>query len=221
MYYLNVLDDFFSGLDFELLKNDFNWPQSDFFIYDNPFEKKKALKFVPPASKSVFDQITSDSFIEYLKTLTGISNLETDPYLHGAGLHLYENGSFLTKHLDYSINPKSGKQRRLNLILYLDDWDPSHGGALELYDASTKLVTKKIYPKQNRVVIFETNDYSLHGVEKIHGPPGINRRILTCFYVSDPEDGLKESTSVRHKAQFFPDDPNLQELATLRSHALL
>ena len=172
---------------------------------------------MPSKSQEVLDFCCSDSFINTLEKFTGISGLQADPHLHGAGLHLYENGSFLTKHLDYSIHPKTGKERRLNLILYLHDWDSSNGGALEFYDIHTKQIQQKIYPSKDLALIFETNDNSLHGVELIKCDDSMTRKILTCFYVSD----ARPEISVRHKALFMPDDPELQELAIRRSQNLI
>ena len=216
LFFLHIIDNFLSSSTDNLL-DDFNFSDDNYYIYNNCFEKKKALKTLPDNSRKVLDFLNSENFLEKLKNLTGIINLEIDPTFHGSGLHLYENGSFLTKHLDYSINPNTGKQRRLNIILYLNDWDEAWGGALELYDIESKKITQKIYPKKNRAVIFETNDFSLHGVEKINCPPNIQRQILTCFYVSEPE----KNVTVRHKALFFPEDQSLNELALKRSVQLL
>jgi Rps23 Pro-64 3,4-dihydroxylase Tpa1-like proline 4-hydroxylase len=220
-FFVQVIDNFFetfapfSNVLCDELAKEFSTNPDDYFIYDNVFEKKKALKKIPPKSLKVIDFLNSQEFIKKISDITSIKNLEKDPYLHGAGLHLYEKNSFLEKHLDYSINPKSGKQRRINLIIFLTDWNSSFGGALEIYDIETKQIIQKIYPKKNRAVIFETNDFSLHGVEKI--TENVERKILTIFYVSDPEKNIL----CRYKAHFQTEDPTLVDLAKIRSVSLL
>jgi Rps23 Pro-64 3,4-dihydroxylase Tpa1-like proline 4-hydroxylase len=220
-FFFTVIDNFFESYTpflnslCEEISSDFTKNKDDYYVYDNVFEKKKAMKIIPPKSKEILDFFNSATFIEKMCNLSGIDNLEADPFLHGAGLHLYEKNSFLEKHLDYSINPKSGKQRRINLIIFLTDWDPSFGGALQFYDTNTKKIIQKIYPQKNRAVIFETNDYSLHGVEKV--TENVERKILTVFYVSEPEKNIE----CRYKAHFDTDDKNLMDLAKIRSVSLL
>jgi Rps23 Pro-64 3,4-dihydroxylase Tpa1-like proline 4-hydroxylase len=213
----NFLSTYYPQIKCEDICEEFSNEKEDYYIYDNPLEKKKALKFLPPKSQKVLDACMSKELINVVSNFSKIHGLEADPYLHGAGLHLYENGSFLTKHLDYSIHPKTGKERRINLILYLNDWDPKDGGALEMYDIHTKQIIRKIYPRKDLAVIFETNDYSLHGVELLKCQESLTRKILTCFYVSNARPNI----TVRHKAFFYPDDPELRDLAKKRSETLL
>jgi hypothetical protein len=66
--------------------------------------------------------LQSDEFIRIIETLSRIKGLEKDPYLHGGGLHFHPPGSRLEMHLDYSIHPISKKERRLNLIIYMNRW---------------------------------------------------------------------------------------------------
>ena len=50
---------------------------------------------------------------------SALSNLEYDKYLHGAGLHKHPKYGRLNIHLDYEKHPISGKERRLNIILFI------------------------------------------------------------------------------------------------------
>ncbi len=40
-----------------------------------------------------------------IRELTGIENLEDDPTLHGAGLHMHPRNGRLMMHLDYEKHP--------------------------------------------------------------------------------------------------------------------
>jgi Rps23 Pro-64 3,4-dihydroxylase Tpa1-like proline 4-hydroxylase len=218
MYFLKIFDNYLEDQSMcETIENEFPLDVQDYYVYNNVFEKKKAVKSIKPTAKKVIDALYEQEFIEKIEVLSGISGLEPDPFLHGAGMHVYEDGSFLMKHLDYSIHPKSGKERRLNAILYLSDWDDSYGGALQFYKHRYDKEPLKIYPKRNRLVIFETNDFSIHGVEKISCPSNVYRKTVTCFYLSEPRPNI----IVRNKALFLPDDESLSNLAKLRSESLL
>jgi len=174
--------------------------------YDNPIEQKYALNdFTHPALsdvKGVFDGLQTDATVALMRRITGIHDLETDPHLHGAGLHAYPKGGKLDVHLDYSIHPISGKERRLNLIVYLNrDWKEEYGGHLQLWDAELETCTELILPTLNTAVLFRTSDISYHGVPKpISCPEGMFRKSLAIYYVSP----ARANIPLRPKAEFSP-----------------
>ena len=90
-----------------------------------------------------------------------------------------------------------------------DDWEKAKNER----DAQESEKIKKIIPKKNMALIFETNDFSLHGVEKVNCCEFKKRKTLTIFYVSNPRPDIV----VRHRALFLPDDPNLKGFALQRS----
>jgi Rps23 Pro-64 3,4-dihydroxylase Tpa1-like proline 4-hydroxylase len=52
-------------------------------------------------------------------------------------------GSRLEMHLDYSIHPITGKERRVNLIIYMNkDWKEEWGGELNLWEGTPQEMTK-------------------------------------------------------------------------------
>ena len=186
----------------------------DWKHYNNPLEQKYALNKLDslPCIQQVFEAMMSSCFLSKIQTITSISNLETDPHFHGAGLHSYpgDRGK-LDIHLDYSLHPISGKERRCNLILYLNqDWKQEYGGELCLYGCDTKdnttlLPSKeeqvKLNPSCNTAVLFRTSDVSFHGLPKpMQAPSSIHRKSLAIYYVSDP----RPEATQRPKAQFFP-----------------
>lgn len=151
--------------------------------------------------QTLFAELQSEAFVYWVSKVMGISGLENDPYLHGAGLHSTKK---LDMHLDYSIHPISGKQRRVNLILFLNmQWEESWDGALVLFpsDPKTKRMIQatptRIFPKFNRAVLFETSSISWHGVPYT-SPISTPRQTLAVYYVSEP-DG---SEDIRYKAEY-------------------
>lgn len=89
-----LVDDFPNG-------NDPNWHR-----YFNPIEIKNAMDKLPLMPQSCADALISlnePQFVDVMSKISDISNLEYDPFLNGAGLHLYPRGGTLKMHLDYSI----------------------------------------------------------------------------------------------------------------------
>ncbi len=230
-----VIPDFFVPEVAKALLEEFPDPGSpaanglSWHHYDNPIENKWALNDFDsrrlPIASHVFDHLQSSDFVEKIRTITGITNLEADPHLHGAGLHAYPSGGKLDSHLDYSIHPVSGKERRVNLLVYLNpDWHAGYGGSLELWDADRTQRTAVIPPGWNCAVLFRTSDISWHGLPRpLRCPPGDFRRSLAIYYVSD----ARPDATPRPKAEFVPDaaqepiDPRLARLYEIRKQRLI
>ena len=163
-------------------------------IYNNPIEKKYALTDFSNLQqfKDLFDVLQSDEFVDLIKKISGIENLEADPHLHGAGLHQHIPGGKLDMHLDYSIHPISGKERRVNLIIYFTkDWEPEFGGAIQLWNEDFSACEKKLSPCFNKAILFRTSDVSYHGLPlPIKCPEGNSRKSIAIYYVSDPRSEL-------------------------------
>ena len=90
---------------------------------------------------------------------------------------MHSQGGRLSVHLDYSIHPKLKLQRKLNLIVYLEeDYNPDWGGSLQLwshdYDNKKPLEkVKEIQPLFNNAIIFDTTQKSWHGFPEPINPP--------------------------------------------------
>jgi len=187
--------------------------------YWNPIEVKLACNILSRLPKQIGDVIlglNSPDFVRWVGEVTGIPNLEADPYLHGGGLHSHPRGGKLDMHLDYSIHPLTGKERRVNLIVYMNnDWKPDYCGAIELWDRDFSHCVKKILPCFNQAILFQTSDLSYHGLpDPIECPPQQSRRSLALYYVTNP----RVDVLLRPKAQFFgrPTDPASSFLNQLR-----
>jgi hypothetical protein len=130
----------------------------------------------------------------------------------------------LNIHLDYEKHPYSGKERRLNIILFMSkDWNSDWNGANELWNNDVSRCITKTNVKFNRAIIFKTNDISWHGLpDKILCPENTFRKSLAYYYVS-PLNTQKNESEYRKKAKFTkrPQDhynENIQTLYEIRSN---
>jgi Rps23 Pro-64 3,4-dihydroxylase Tpa1-like proline 4-hydroxylase len=225
-----VIDNFLNEKAAQELVSEFptNLESSQWYRYDNAIENKRALNNwdrFPKKTYQFFSFLNSPEFIQYLQDNTGIERLYPDIGLHGGGWHAHGPGGKLNVHLDYSIHPKLGLERKLNLILYLTpNWKPEWGGGLQLWDHDAennapKSCRKVIDNAFNRAVLFDTTQNSWHGLpEPIACPEGEIRRSIAVYYLTEPE----EDASPRAKALFAPhkeqkDDKDVLELIHLRS----
>lgn len=151
-----------------------------------------------PNTRLIFSLFKSSSFITFLEKLTGIDDIIPDPHYRGSGLHQTEPGGFLRVHADFNRYERYGLDRRINVFLFLnEEWDPSWGGALELWPHDMSACEQKIQPVFNRLAIFRTTDFSYHGyTDPIRSP--YPRRSASMYYYTngrpkeekiDPSDG--------------------------------
>ncbi len=150
-----------------------------------------------PATRSLLAELQSGSFLECLTSLTGIPELISDPLLFGGGQHQIGPGGLLKVHADFSTHEVYGLDRRLNLLLYLNDpWDPAWGGQLELWDRDMTRCVERVDPVMGRVVVFSTTSTSYHGhPDPLRTPEGVLRRSLALYYYTNgrPEGEVDES----------------------------
>ena len=219
-----VIDDFFELEIAEKLEQDFPNYDSDIWDkYNNALEVKKLCNFwnkFPPTTYQVMSYLNSNDFISILqKQMPNMVNLYVDQGINGGGWHIHKSGGKLNTHLDYSIHPKLGLQRKLNIIIYLNsNWKSSWGGALgfwgnENQEKPGKLI-KTIDAKFNRAVIFDTTQNSWHGLpDPLKCPEDEYRKSLANYYLCDPP----LQVSKRGKALFSPteDQKNDEEILKL------
>lgn len=224
-----VIDDFFDFKIAERLEKEFpSFESKTWHEYNNSIELKKVCNnwnSFPSLTYQVFKELNSVEFTNILsENLFDGAPLFSDPGLNGGGWHIHGNGGKLNPHLDYSIHPKMKLQRRMNLIVYLTrDWQESWGGHFGIWGNNSKHhpgeVKKKILPKFNRAVIFDTTKNSWHGLpEQVNCPSGVYRKSIAVYYLTVPEVGADE----RNKALFAPtkeqeNDEGVLELIKLRA----
>ena len=79
--------------------------------------------------------MNSPRFVRLIERITGIEPIHADPNLNGGGLHQIRSGGYLNVHTDFNFDPETKRNRRLNLLLYLNkDWDRAWNGDIELWD---------------------------------------------------------------------------------------
>ncbi len=149
-------------------------------------------------TKEFMHYLNSQPFLEFLTELTGIQNLIPDPFFDGGGCHQIQPGGMLKIHADFNKHPKTKLDRRLNVLVYLnEDWHEEYGGHFELWDTEMKGVRKKILPLFNRMAIFSTTSDSYHGhPNKLTCPPDRTRKSLALYYYTNgrPEEGISSAT---------------------------
>lgn len=163
--------------------------------YDSSAERK--LEGPPGlwgrATRELFELIGSPDMAICLAEMFGTPGLQMETV--GGGYHLIPPGGYLGIHTDFSRSPRTGRHRRLNLMVYLnEDWqDP--GGHLELWDADGPAVD--VVPELSRTVVFETSSTSWHGHPK---PAARERRSVAAYFFTDePSPGYAgERSTVWH-----------------------
>jgi len=153
------------------------------------------------------DLVKSPAFLELIGTITGIDDLRYDPYYFGGGTHENRQGQDLDPHVDFNYHPVTHQHRRLNLIVYFNEtWDTNWGGALQLHrdpyrqPEADEIIT--IAPLLNCCVIFETNEHSWHGFERINLPQQwqhLSRKSFALYFYTDTrpaEEAADEHSTV-------------------------
>ena len=152
----------------------------------------------PENIKKFFDFLNSNTFLNFLQTITSIKEkLISDEKLNGGGLHEIKSGGLLKVHTDFSKHPTNNFDRRVNVLIYLNkDWKEEYKGCLELWDKEMKSCKQKILPLFNKMVIFSTTDFSNHGhPDPIDCPNDISRKSIALYYFSKgrPKEEILDS----------------------------
>lgn len=217
-----VLDDFF---DRDLLLKaveHFPAPDASWWHYDNPLERKFAkndLSQVHPGLRTLIALMQENRFVSFLERLTGIQGLIVDQTLNGGGFHQIAQGGKLDIHADYNYHPITKLDRRINVLLYLnEDWKVFWRGDLQLWDREMKNCHEYILPLFNRMVVFSTTDWAYHGhPDPLGCPEGITRKSIALYYYTNGRPA--EETTAPHSTLYKkrPGDPDDKEIEELRA----
>jgi hypothetical protein len=198
-----VMDDF---IDPNVLRGIVEqFPDRDGRTYFDRAQERFKYQFDPntvasPRVRNLLAELNGEPFLAFLSAMTGIEGLISDPYYSGGGLHETLAGGHLSVHADFNTHKEMQVERRLNLLVYLnDDWPEAYGGQLELWDRKMRGAAKSVLPVIGRAVVFSTTLQSFHGQPNpLACPPDRSRRsIATYYYTAFPNEagGPKRSTT--------------------------
>ena len=160
---------------------------------------------LPASIREILYFFNSRPMLEFLEELTGIEGLIPDPYFIGGGLHQIKPGGYLKVHADFNRHLKLKLDRRLNVLLYLNqDWKEEYGGHFELWDREMKGAVSKILPLFNRCAMFSTTSDSYHGhPTQLACPPDRTRKSIAVYYYSNgrPEEESRDAHSTLFREQ--------------------
>ena len=186
-------DDFF---DAEVLREvlgefpELGKNKEDIF-YANPNESKYASNGIyrfGPKTRAFTAYLNSQPFLEFLQNLTGIKEtLIPDPYFQGGGFHQIKPGGFLKLHVDFHKHKTLNLDRRINVLVYLNEnWKEEYGGHFELWEKDKSKCVAKIAPIFNKMAIFSTADQTWHGhPDPLSCPPDRSRKSLALYYYTN------------------------------------
>ncbi len=202
-------NDFFNPTVLDAILEEFpDLEKKGDFKYNTPNEIKLASKGerrFGPVTKAFAHFLNSEPFLEFLQVLTGIDEiLMPDPYFEGGGFHQTKPGGFLKIHADFNKHRKTGLDRRLNVLVYLNkDWKDEYGGHFELWDRDMTKCVHKVPPLFNTMAMFTTSDFSYHGLPNpLTCPPDRSRQSLALYYYSNGRpaheinQGLEDHTTL-------------------------
>ncbi len=204
-----IIDNFLKNKIAKKIKKNFpNYNNKQLWVYKNYCEIKKATdnwNLFPPESYQLISILNSHDFITNIKKKLKMNNLYPDYGLSGGGFHIMGKGGKLNPHLDYVIHPKLDIKRKFNLIIFVtSSWKDKNGGEICFFGKNKKnknmpgKMVKKIVPKFNRAILFDTSMYSWHAVSKIL-TTNIRKSIAVYYLVSK-----KNKIEKRFKALYSP-----------------
>lgn len=185
-----VASDWFNPVLLELVREEFDMLDKWRVLRNDQELTHRSLPHarLGPASEIYFGIVNSGWFLELMSSITDAEDLLPDPRLLGGGLHETRTGGKFGIHRDFDRHADYGLTNAMVLITYLNrNWDPSWGGALEIWDANTDRSARSVLPE------FGTSVLMLHGPKSFHGhpapmtaPPGQTRRSIAVYYYQNP-----------------------------------
>lgn len=167
------------------------------------FRTPDKINLLSPKTQAFCRELNQKPFIEFLEGLTGIKDLVADDTFEGGGPHCIGKGGLLGMHIDFNIHPKLRLERRLNVLVYLNEnWNDEWGGQLELWDDVQKgSKQKSISPQMNTTVVFSTTEDSWHGhPDPLQCPENVLRRSLAFYYYTN----TRVETAEEHTTVYVP-----------------
>jgi len=175
---------------------------------------------LPRYSRELFHALNARPFILFLEEMTGIKGLIPDPYYIGAGIHQVSNGGHLDIHADFNLHKQMNVERRLNVLIYLnDDWREEWGGSFEIWKNDMSAKVKGFTPTFNRMCCFSTGSNTFHGnPERVNHPNGEPRRSIALYYYTATWDPTRKAHSTIFKPR--PDSEDQLDRQSRRHEVL-
>lgn len=158
---------------------------------------------IPDGILPIIRVFNSSFILDAMSKKLSIPKLIPDPYFTGGGLNVTEKGGLLDVHVDGNYHDATGLNRRVNLLLYLNEgWEEGWGGQFGIYTDEGNTLVKKIPPLFNRCVIFDTHDKSYHGLpDAINFPQDKPRKsIILYYYTVEPRPSSNVVVNKPHSA---------------------
>ncbi|KAK3582583.1 hypothetical protein CHS0354_024137 [Potamilus streckersoni] len=205
-----VIDEFFPTDFAEMLLKKF--PKTDEDVWertnDSDIEIKLRTKWesefdIPDGIIDAIRILNSSHFLKAISGLFGIEKLIPDPYFTGGGLNVTVRGGLLDVHVDGNYHDATGLNRRINAIVYLNPgWQEGWGGEFGLYNHTGDTLIKTVAPVHNRLVVFDTNDYSYHGLpDPLNFPDSeVRKSIILYYYTKEPRPSNQIAVEEPHSA---------------------
>lgn len=221
-----ILDDFLMNAPVKEVAKRFPSPHDlKWWKYENILERKLALDDLTQVHgiiRNLVYELMSKPFVTFLEHMTGIHGLIVDHTLNGGGLHQIVRGGKLDIHADYNYHPITKLDRRLNVLLYLNEnWEPEWNGNLELWDKGMTQCVRSIEPIMNRLVVFSTTDDSFHGhPDPLMCPEFECRKSIALYYYTNGRPAHERSaphSTIFKKRPQDPDDKAAEELRLKRA----
>jgi 2OG-Fe(II) oxygenase superfamily len=209
-----VIDSFLPDALIRRVRSDFPSEQlkSD-VVFDIGYGGHHKRQILPDecngSAREFFAFMNSRAMLQFLEGLTGIDGLIPDPYFTGGGFHEIAHGGKLGVHADFRINDQLHLQRRLNLLIYLnEEWSDEWRGHLELWDTQMTACRARIAPIWNRCVVFSTGACTWHGhPDELLTPPGVMRRSVALYYYTASKAVYDEIPDRSTMYEARPGDP--------------
>jgi len=190
-----AIDDFIATDILRSVIADF--PTSEGCDYYNDGQTRLKYQYRPSDIASGFirnllSELTGHAFLGFLKSMTGINGLLTDTSFEGGGLHETKTGGRLNVHADFTMHKTLKVERRLNLLVYLNDnWRTEYHGELELWDSKMRACEVSVAPILGRAVVFSTRRDSYHGQpDPVTCPTEMSRKSIAIYYYTAAESGI-------------------------------
>ncbi len=194
-----ILDDFVDAEIIDAVLQEFprpndkiGWAQRDVDTQDGRPASVGKLDFgdvvrLGPTLRQLAWELNSKPFLRFLQRLTGIKRLIPDPHFVGGGVHQTGRDGMLRVHADFQKHPVFGLNRRINVLLYLNqDWKEEYGGHIELWDREMTGCVARALPIAGRCLIFNTDADSYHGQpHPLTCPAEMTRKSLAIYYYTN------------------------------------